>query len=95
MPSPVATFSLVRAYKTHADGTVDGYWVQDCVGTLEEAWARAATATGSGMPVVVVEGLPSGRAPDVLFNLRPVPPPRSTADGSADFAAVSAAFFCP
>lgn len=48
-------FSLLPIHRTHADGTIDGAWLQDVVGTLEEARQRALKTSNSGMPIAVVK----------------------------------------
>lgn len=52
-------FSLLTIHRTHADGTIDGAWLQDVVGTLGEAHQRAqsTSAVNSGMPISVVKAV--------------------------------------
>ena len=50
-------FSLLNVASTNPDGTVNGYWVQDHLGTYESALekARQTSALNSGHHVAVVE----------------------------------------
>lgn len=52
-------YSLINVHKEH-DGLVDGTWLQDCIGTLNDA-IKSARATErvnhSRITVAVVEGL--------------------------------------
>lgn len=55
-----ATFSLLNVTATHPDGSVDGYWIQNHVGTYQSALATAekTRAANSGrIMVAVVEGI--------------------------------------
>lgn len=53
----VRTFSLLNVCATNPNGTVDGYWIQDCVGTREDALERAAktSTANSNIRVEVIE----------------------------------------
>lgn len=55
----IKTFSLLSVSSKNDDGTVNGYWIQDCVGTFDEAVERARRASelNSGIHVAVVDGL--------------------------------------
>lgn len=51
------TYSLLTIHRTNADGTIDGAWLQDHIGTLATARARAdatETANHHGITVAVV-----------------------------------------
>lgn len=52
----MTTYSLLTVHRTNDDGTIDGGWLQDHVGTLRSARQRAAetSAANSGMPIAVV-----------------------------------------
>jgi hypothetical protein len=52
-------FSLLTVHRTNADGTIDGAWLQDVVGTPETARERAlkTSALNSGMPVAIVKAV--------------------------------------
>ena len=52
-------FSLLTIHRQNEDGTIDGAWLQDVVGTLEEARQRAqsTSAVNSGMPIAVVKAV--------------------------------------
>lgn len=53
--------SLINIYK-QTGNTVDGRWLQDCIGTLEEARARAdatESVNGNRISVAVVDALNS------------------------------------
>ena len=52
------SFSLISVSSANADGTVNGYWLQDHVGDLDEALDKAArteAANSHGITVAVVE----------------------------------------
>lgn len=52
----MAVFTLVTVHRVNA-GRVSGSWLQECIGTLEEATARA-TRTSSlnhDLPIAVIE----------------------------------------
>lgn len=53
------TFSLINVQSENPDGTVNGSWVQDCIGTLDDAVARAerTSAANSGSDIAVVRSL--------------------------------------
>jgi hypothetical protein len=56
------TYALLNVSRTHPDGTVDGTWIQDHIGTIETAQARAeqTNAANSGaLNIAVVNQLPS------------------------------------
>lgn len=51
-------FSLLNVCAKNPDGTVDGYWIQDHVGSREEALKKAArteTANSNKINVAVIE----------------------------------------
>lgn len=52
-------FSLLNVCRAHEDGTVDGYWVRDHIGTAAGAMekARRISELNPGLHVVVVEYL--------------------------------------
>lgn len=47
--------------KKHNDGSIEGYWIQDCIGSLEKAIGRAVATSmaNSGQPIAVVPGVNS------------------------------------
>lgn len=51
------TYSLLTVHRTNPDGTIDGAWLQDHVGSLRTARARAGatSARNSGTPIAVVK----------------------------------------
>lgn len=52
------TFSLMSVFKKNSDGTIQGNWIQDHIGTLETAieTAKATEATnGNKIDVAVVD----------------------------------------
>lgn len=65
-------FSLLTVHQTHADGTIDGAWLQDVVGTLETARQRAQETSNlnSGMPVAVVKAV-GWCSPGDIFHAQP------------------------
>lgn len=69
-------FSLLNVYRTNADGTVDGYWIQDHIGTIETAkeMARKTEAANSNkIQVAVVQQVPSPVAIlDTWHNQKPI-----------------------
>ena len=54
-------YSLIAVTKELDNNTIEGYWVQDCVGSLAKAIGRAyATSMANGkQSIAVVEGLNS------------------------------------
>lgn len=55
-------FSLINVMKEHEDGSIDGYWIQDCIGSLEEAIKRAVTtnmANSNRLCIAVVSAVNS------------------------------------
>ena len=51
-------YSLLNVYNTNEDATVDGYWVQDVLGSLEQAQQKALeteAANSNKINVVVVD----------------------------------------
>lgn len=60
-------FSLLSVCVKNPDGTVDGYWIQDYIGTLEEARDRAKRASeiNSDKEIEVVEQV---RCPNPRLN---------------------------
>jgi hypothetical protein len=55
------TYSLIAITKESPDGSVEGYWLQDCIGSLEKAIGRAVATSmaNSGQHIAVVEGIRS------------------------------------
>lgn len=53
------TFSLMSVCNRNLDGTVDGYWIQDSVGSVEDARALAkrTSEANSNLEIEVVEQL--------------------------------------
>jgi hypothetical protein len=54
--------SLLTVYRTQPDGTVDGHWLQNHVGTIESALAAAArtnAVNGNRLDIAIVEEVPS------------------------------------
>ncbi len=53
----MAKFSLIQISKTHDDGKVEGYWLQDHIGTLHSAIGVAVKTSmaNSGLHIGVVE----------------------------------------
>ena len=54
-------FSLIVVSKEHEDGSVEGYWVQDCVGSFHKAIGRAVSTSmaNSGQMIAVVPAINS------------------------------------
>lgn len=54
------TYSIVTAVKRH-DGKVDGYWLQDSIGTLAKARriARRTSLLNSGADIAITEPVSS------------------------------------
>ena len=54
----MATFSLLTVSK-EKDGIVEGYWIQDHIGTLETATERAKSTSelNRGQNIAVVDGI--------------------------------------
>lgn len=54
-------FSLLNVTATHPDGTVDGYWLQDHIGSYQgalEKATRTAAVNSNRVTVAVVERIP-------------------------------------
>lgn len=66
------TYTLLTVHRTNADGTVDGGWVQDHVGTLASARAKAdaTSALNSGMTIAVVGAVGFCGPADVFHSRR-------------------------
>ena len=64
------TFSLLTIHRTNTDGSVDGAWLQDHVGDLKSARARAdaTSAINSGTPIAVVGSVGFCGPADVFHN---------------------------
>ena len=55
------TFSLINVSSRDAEGLVTGNWIQDVIGTIDDAYNRARSteeANGNKISVAVVKGLP-------------------------------------
>lgn len=53
----IKTFSLLSVSSQNDDGTVNGSWVQDCVGSYDDAVERARQTSelNSGIHIAVIE----------------------------------------
>ena len=49
-------YSLITITKENKDGTIEGFWIQDCIGSLDKAIGRAVTTSmaNSGSHIAVV-----------------------------------------
>jgi hypothetical protein len=63
----IGTFSILSVRGWNGDGTVDGFWVQDKVGTLDEAWERANDYTISERNEYVVVGSLGSTTPALSY----------------------------
>ena len=65
------TFSLVTVHRTNPDGTIDGAWLQDHVGTLDSAKQRAldTSAQNSNTPIAVVSSVGWCGPAEVFYNM--------------------------
>lgn len=70
------SYSLLAVHRVHADGTVDGAWLQDHVGTLQSALEKTknTSALNSGLQIAVVEKIGFCCLGDVLHYRRQVVP---------------------
>lgn len=69
-------YSLINIQKEHENGTVEGYWIQDVVGTLEKAIGIAYQtylANSKSIDIAIVEGI-SSTIPQLSYwtNLKPI-----------------------
>ena len=67
------TFSLLTIHRINADGTVDGSWIQDHIGTAETAWAfaDATSKVNRDIPIAVIPGLGGFLCPGSVFYRQP------------------------
>lgn len=53
-------YSLINVTSRNTDNTVNGYWIQDCTGTLEQAKERAKATNqvnGNKLEIVITESV--------------------------------------
>jgi len=58
----MTTFSLINVYQTNSNGTVNGSWIQDHIGTLETAIERAVetnAVNSNRLDIAIVKGVSS------------------------------------
>lgn len=69
----MATYSLLTVHHTNEDGTIDGAWLQDHIGTVASARARAdaTEATNSRSITVAVVRAVGFCGPADVFNSQP------------------------
>ena len=56
------TYSLINVSKEHSGGYVDGYWIQDCIGDINDAIERAKSTNkvnGNTLNIAIVSKLNS------------------------------------
>jgi hypothetical protein len=53
------TYSLLTIHRTNADGTIDGAWLQDHIGTVESARSRADTTEAVNSHAISVAVVPA------------------------------------
>lgn len=62
----VKTYSLFSVQRRNKDGTISGAWIQDCVGTLDDAVLRASRTSHVNSGVAIALALKDDIGSDML-----------------------------